>query len=130
MSVINGMARGAYEKIAAKAASYQVLPTDLGALFTTTGASGAVTFTLPAFADIQTGWNARFFNTVDQNMIVAAATADADKMVAFNDVAADSIAFSTASEKIGAGVEVVYDGTKWLTFVFLGAETQTPTIAT
>jgi hypothetical protein len=51
-------------------------------------------------------------------------------MVVFNDPTADSIAFSTSSEKVGAMIEVIGDGTGWLTLVHLGAETQTPTIAT
>lgn len=119
---------GALRKVSAKTASYTVLESESGTLFTTSGASGAVTFTLPALANVAAGTWFEFFNVADQDMIVA--SGDADKMVVFNDAAADSIAFSTAAEQIGSGVRVVSDGALWLVFVFLGAETATPTIAT
>jgi hypothetical protein len=111
----------------AKAADYTVTAADNGTLFTTRGAAGAVNFTLPA---IDRGLRYRFFNEAGQNMTITAATADT--MVVFNDLAADSIAFSTASELIGGSVEVIANDneTKWLVLVNLGAETQTPTIAT
>lgn len=114
--------------VAAKTADYTVLASDGGGVLTTRGAGGAVNFTLPATASLPVGWTCRFFNVAGQNMTVTAAAADT--MVVFNDATADSIAFSTAAELIGGGLEVVWDGTGWLTFVNLGAETQTPTIAT
>lgn len=136
MDTFNGSAPGldAYNRIpelamtmqtVAKAASYTLLPEDSGKIFTTTGATGAVTFTLPAVTN--TGFVAWFCNTVDQNMTVA--SAEGDNVVAVNDAAADSIAFSTASNKIGGAVMVVSNGTLWLPFVsaMLGA---VPTIAT
>lgn len=117
------------KELIAKAADYTVLGTvvDNNCVFTTLGGAGAINFTLPTVAK---GLRFGFFNQVDQNMTITAAAGDI--MVVFNDLAADSIAFSTASEKIGAYVEVFSDtaGTKWLTKVNLGAETQTPTIAT
>lgn len=114
--------------VTAKTASYTCLESDCGNLFTTTGASGAVTFTLPTAAAGNAGLWYEFFNTVDQTMTVAAATGDT--MVVFNDAAADSIALSTASEKIGTGIRVISDGSKWLVFVSLGIETATPVVAT
>ena len=80
--------------VVAKTASYTVTAAESGTLFTTTGATGAVEFTLPSKA---AGLHFWFFNTVDQNMTV---TADAvDTIVTFNDAAADSVATSTSSEK-------------------------------
>jgi hypothetical protein len=118
-----------YKKIAAKTAAYTLTPDDNGKVFTNRGAAGSVTFTLPPTADIPIGFNARFFNVViDQNLVVAS-HGSADNIVAFNDPTADSIAFSTASERAGSGVEMVWDGTGWLAFVSLGAETATPTVA-
>lgn len=112
--------------VVAKTANYTVLPADNGTFFSTLGAAGAVTFTLPAPLP---GLHYTFFNAVDQNMTVAAAANS--QMIAFNDAAANSIAFSTASEKVGACVEVLGLSTsKWAVIVSLGAETQTPTIAT
>lgn len=96
--------------VVAKTASYSVLPSESGTLFTTTGATGAVTFTLPAIADSE-GCCFWFYNTVDQNMVL---TGPADKLVVVGDAAADSAAFQTASEKIGGGFFAVCDGALWL----------------
>ena len=68
-------------------------------------------FTLPA---ILPGLSFKFKGVVDQNMTVT--SAEGDNVVALNDASADSIAFSTSSQKIGSGA-VVYSnaaGTKWL----------------
>jgi len=111
--------------VVAKTASYTVLATESGTVFTTSGSAGAVVFTLPTAAAGLCYW---FINAADQDMTIT--STPADKFVLFNDVAADSIAFSTASEKVGGGVFVVSDGTNWFGFVHLGTETQTPTIAT
>lgn len=113
--------------VVAKTADYTVLAADNNKLFTTQGAGGTVNFTLPA---IDRGLRFRFFSEAAGAMTVTAGTADT--LVAFNDLAADSIAFATAVEIIGGAVEVIAnaDETKWLVFVNLGAETQTPTIAT
>lgn len=115
-----------WRDIIAKTADYTVLEADNNVLFTNRGASGAVNFTLPATA--KKGLRFGFYVAAGQDVTVTAGTADT--MVAFNDAAADSIAYSTSSEKIGAMVEVIGDGTGWLVVNHLGAETQTPTIAT
>lgn len=96
----------------AKTADYTVVAADAGTLFTTTGAAGAVVFTLPTIAAGLGPFE--FLNTVDQNMTIASA-GSLDNIVALHDVAADSIAFSTAGEKIGARVRVRANqaGTKW-----------------
>lgn len=117
---------GSFKNTIIKAASYTVLEVDNGTLFDTTGAVGAVTFTLPTVA--KKGLHYGFFNVADQNMIVAAGTADT--MCVFNDAAADSIAYQTASEKIGGMFEVYGNGTLWLVKVSLGFESQTVTIVT
>lgn len=115
---------GAVRKVVSKAADYTVLTTDSGTLFTATAAAN---FTLPTAVG-NTGMNFEFFNAADSNMTVT--STPADSMITFNDAAADSVAFSTASEKIGGSIRVTSDGTKWLVQTFLAAETQTPTIAT
>ncbi len=113
---------------AAKTANYQVIPSDIGKVLTNSGASGAVTFTLPALADVWQGWNVEIFIVADQAVTITAPTG---KLVAFNNAAATSLAFSTLSEKIGAGAKVFYDAGvgKYLAFVSLGSETQTPTVS-
>lgn len=95
-----------------------------GQMFLTNG-TGALTFTLPSVP--KRGLEYSFYNAVDQNMIITCATTDI--MVAFNDVAADSVALSTASEKVGGSFKVIGTGSKWLVVPYLW-ETQTPTIAT
>lgn len=106
-------------KIVSKAASYTCLAAESGTVFNTVGATGAVTFTLPAVADGP--YQFRFINAVDQNMAVAAPT---DTLVTFNDATATSCTFSTAGNKIGAGLLVVCDGAKVYAFPS-GANTMT-----
>jgi hypothetical protein len=122
-----GYLAGTARRTLVKAVDYTVADSDNGTLFSTRGAAGAVNFTLPA---IKRGLEFSFFNEVGQNMTITAGTADT--LVVFNDLAADSIAFSTANELIGGAVTVRANdnASKWLVFVNLGAETQTPTIAT
>jgi hypothetical protein len=118
-----------FRSIQAKTADYTVKAYESGTLFTTRGAAGAVNFTLPTTASL--GLYYGFYNVADQSMLVASGTAD--KVVAFNDQTADSVAFSTSSEKIGGSFVVVADGTGWLVFPFnfgLGTTAQTVTVAT
>lgn len=94
-----------------KTANYQLLASDgSGTLFTTRGAVGAVTFTLPVPAPQLTGVAYEFLNTVDQAMTVSAG---AGKAVTFNNAAAASLAASTAGQKIGAIIRAYCDGTSW-----------------
>lgn len=118
--------RSPWRRTVAKTAAYTVVAADHGKLFTTAGATGAVAFTLPAIA---AGLTFYFLNLEDQDMTIA--SAEGDNMVAINDAEADSIAFSTSSEKTGAfvGVSAVYDGTtlRWVPFnMSPGAHTITP----
>ncbi len=121
-----GVRNGMWVDIVPKTANYTVVNADSDKLFTNRGASGAVTFTLPA--NPRKGLRFGFYVVADQNVTIASGTADT--LVVFNDPTADSISFSTSAEKVGAFVEVLGDGTGWLTMVHLGAETQTPTIVT
>lgn len=89
-----------------KTADYTVVAADVGKRFVTTAAAGAVNFTLPAIANVTTGWFAEFLNTVDQNMTV---TAPANKLIAVNNLTATSVAFSTANLKIGGMFRITYD---------------------
>lgn len=105
-------------------ANKTVLESEAGTLFLSAGA-GAVTFTLPATP--KAGLEYSFYNAVNQNMTITCATTDI--MIVYNDVAADSVALSTASELIGGSFRVIGDGSKWLVIPNLW-EAQTPTIAT
>lgn len=101
----NGVRTQPFKRVVAKTAAYTVLESDHGTLFTTEGASGSVTFTLPATANLPVGWFVEFFQAADQGMVIAAGTADT--LVVGNDLAADSIAYSTAGEMIGNFIRVV-----------------------
>lgn len=106
---------GGWRDIIAKTADYTVTEFDNDTIFTNKGASGAVVFTLPATA--KKGLRYGFYIAAAQTVTITAGTADT--LIANNDIAADSIAFSTANEKIGTYVEVFGDGALWMTQVHL-----------
>ena len=70
--------------------------------------SGAHIVTLPVMVP---GFRAKFYQLADQSLTLT--SNPADTLVAFNDSAADTVALSTSSEKIGGCFEVIghYDGT-------------------
>jgi len=108
-------------QIIVKTASYTITPDDFGAIITTRGATGAVTFTLPAASSVNKGNWVLCINVADQNMFVAGAD---EELVAFNDLTADSVSFQQASEKIGGAFLSISDGTSWVVQP-LATETQT-----
>ena len=115
---------GTNKRTILKTATGSITAAENGADFHVVG-SGAVTLTLPTLV---TGLAYRFINGADQNLTVASVAGD--DIVTVNDLSADSITFSTASNKIGATVDIWSDyvnGTlKWLSQVQIG----TATIAT
>jgi hypothetical protein len=120
----------AYEpyRIKTKTAAYQVQESDLGVIFNTVGAGGSVTFTLPVTTSLEDGWHCKFFQGADQNMVIAS-YGSSDNIIVKNDLGADTITFSTATELIGNGVEMVWDATNSLWMAFLMTEeTVTATI--
>jgi len=117
---------GVVRKTVAKTADYTITTADRNCRFTNAGAAGAVIFTLPATARLGLEY---WFNVVaDQTLTITAGTADT--MIAFNDIAADSVSFAQASEKVGGSAYVYGDGSKWVVEVKLGFESQTITVAT
>lgn len=126
---VNGIVRNFIysPRFATKTSAYTVTAKETGTIFVTTGATAAVTFTLPAISDGP--WVFSFISGADVAMTVAAGTADT--MVTYNDLAADSIAFSTSSEIIGGMVDVFCDGTTLFGVTRMGdPRYQTATIAT
>ena len=110
-----------------KTAAYTVVAADNFTLFDNVGATGAVTFTLPTLAN---GYLFGFRVQADQDITVASAAGD--DMIVFNDASADSVAFSTASERIG-GMFVVYPNpgaTKWIVEQRSAGSAHTVTVAT
>lgn len=95
------MSNRAKRRVVAKTADYTINPNadDAGTIFTNAGATGAVNFTLPAPSIRTLGDWYEFMGVADQNLTVTAPTADT--AIALNDTAADSLALSTSSQKIG-----------------------------
>ncbi|HEY5954918.1 MAG TPA: hypothetical protein VIV60_00145 [Polyangiaceae bacterium] len=113
-------------KFVSKVAAYTCKANETGTWFLTTGATAAVTFTLPPISD---GPFIFFFVAVaDIGMTVAAGTADT--LLTFNDAAADSVAFSTSSEIMGGFVIAGCDGTTVFALTPISAHSQTVTVAT
>lgn len=95
-------------RVVAKTANYTVNPNldSAGTIFTNAGAAGTITFTLPAITSRAfLGFWYRFRGVADQTVTVA--TAVADTLLTLNDVAADSLSFSTGGQKIGAEIEAI-----------------------
>ena len=93
-----------------KTASYTVLPSDNGTRFTNTGASGAVTFTLPKLAP---GYVFEFLVAANQNVTIT--SNEGSNIMTSNNASASSLAFSSAGDLIGGFVrlETNIAGTKW-----------------
>lgn len=112
------------DRVVPKTANYTITANDHGTLFTNAGASGAVTFTLPTIA---VGLRYEFLVVADQNVTVT--SAEGDNVIIDNDASADSIAFSTASHKIGGRVvlEAIYVAgvLKWMASGQTNAQTTT-----
>jgi hypothetical protein len=111
-----------------KTGDYSVLDADDGTEFNNLGAVGSVTFTLPAASTARLGMSVTFRACVAaQNMVIAGT---AGELITFNDIAANSVTFSTGSEIAGAEVKATCNSTsKW--FLSLRTEeTQTATVAT
>ena len=117
-----GNSFGGYHNVIANTGDYSVTEADNDTLFTNTGAAGAVNFTLDADGHTKKGLRYGFYVTADQNVTITSGTAD--KMYTFNDAAADSVAFSTSSQKMGGYVEVYSDGAGWIV-IHSGANTLT-----
>ncbi len=100
---MSGIYRDNYPSVVDKGANYAVLAADAGKLFV---ATAAASFALPAIAEVWNGWNVMICNGADTNLTV---TAPSGKLVTFNNAAATSIAWSTASQKVGNGATIVYD---------------------
>jgi hypothetical protein len=98
---------------------------DMGKTFHTTGASGAVTVTLPNPAGLPVGSDLLILNVADQNLTISCN----ELVIAKNNAAADSVAASTAGELIGAAYWCIALPTKWF-ICHLTEETVTTTVAT
>jgi hypothetical protein len=109
-----------------KTASFTATAADSGKIFLIVGATAGVNVTLPA---IGTGpFHFRVINGSDVDLTATAAVADT--IITFNDLAADSVAFATSSERIGGELEVLSDGTSLFVLARVASIYQTTTIVT
>lgn len=92
-------------------AAYQALVTDCGTLFTNTGATGAVTLTLPAVTNA--GWSCEVLVTAAQNFAVT--SKEGTNIVWDGTLAASTLTFSTASHIVGGHLQFTANGagTHW-----------------
>lgn len=104
-------APGGQKEVIALTANTTLTNYDIGKIFTNRGATGSVTITLPAANSENAGGVISVITVADQTVTVA--SSPADKLVIFNDAAADSVAISTSSEKIGAVLDFISDGTNF-----------------
>lgn len=106
------------------AANYTVDKEDTGCVLV---ATAAITITLPTPDATWEGAFVEVVNGADNTLTVATQTTDT--LVADGDLAADSVAWSTASHKIGNGGRFFCHGSKWYFQDWTGT-TGTTTIAT
>lgn len=111
-------------RFSTKTAAYTVLAKETGTWYTNTGATAAVTFTLPPISD----GPYVFFFVVVADFAVSVASATADTLLAFNDVDADSVGFATASEMMGSLIIAGCDGTTVFAITPIVSDLQTVTV--
>lgn len=104
-----------YPIIKAKTAAYTVTAEESGVLFTTRGATAAITFTLPAVTNLPIGTEYTFYSVSAYGLAIAS-NGSSDNISTMNDATADSITCTSTSRMIGAAVRVIWDGTAWLAF--------------
>lgn len=99
-----------WKRFLTKTASYSIVANDNYTNFDNTGATGAITFTLPAIAP---GYFFGFRGMANQNIIVA--SNEGSNLVGLNSLTSTSAAFQTSGQIIGAGFRVYSNpaGTKW-----------------
>ena len=95
--------------VVAKTASYTVLFSDGGTLFTNRGAAGTITFTLPLTSGAGNGYRVEFATVAAQAIVIA--SSPADTLIVHGDATADSV---TTAATIGQHFTAICDGTGWL----------------
>ena len=99
---------------------------DRDKLITNEGATGSVTFNLPAGTP-KKDLAYYFYVMADQEVVVQ--TVAGDQIMTFNNAAADSVSITTASQHIGACLAFIGDGTQWKTYNLSNGNTITVTDA-
>lgn len=106
---MTGVSMSGSRKVTDLTANTTISATQLNGVITNRGAAGAITVTLPDAPG--TGAWLDYRGVADQDITFATNTADT--LIILNDAAADSLAFSTAGNKIGAAASFIFDGTGW-----------------
>ena len=119
-----GNRMGGWKAITPKITNYTVTEADSGTMFLATTAD--CNFTLPATAEKGLWYG--FYQTANFELKVTAGTVDT--MICYNDVAADSVAYTDDAKQIGGFFEVYGDGSKWLVLPRLADAAQVITVAT
>lgn len=101
--------------------------TDAGKTICNVGAAGAITVTMPSAATCNPGDDFLFLSCADQSFTISFTAGQA---IALNDIAANSVALSTTSEKAGGAILVTCVNGSKFHCAFLTEETQTVTVAT
>lgn len=87
--------------------------------------SGATTLTMPTPAQCLKGGDILIINSADQDLVVGLN----ELIITKHNLAADSVAYSTANEKIGGAFWMINTGSKWAALP-LAEEAVTITVAT
>ena len=120
----NALLIGLKRKIKTVSAAYTVVGEDSGTLICV---DTAATVTLPAASADLIGVFVDIAVIADVSVTI---DGTAGELITFNDIAANSVAFSTTSEKVGASVRATcISATKWL-IQPMTEETQTMTVTT
>ena len=113
--------------VTAKTASFTITQADSGTVFTNRGDTDVLTITLPTVSDTYTGVQFEAYGVANTALALSAQTAG--QLVVKADATANSIAYETSGEIIGACFRVICDGTSWLV-IEQSNETVTPAITT
>ena len=89
-----------------------------GAIISTRNATGDTNFSMPAADIANAGAWVKFHQVADFEMVITSASSD---FVADNNVVADTITFSAATQHIGNAVTMISDGVKWFAEVKFSA---------
>lgn len=104
------------QRFIAKTASYTIRPASdaPGTRFSNRGATGTITFTLPAPAQRLKGFWYGFEIQADYTLIVAGATAG--DLATLGNAAANNVSYAIASNKLGRRIFAECDGTQWFCY--------------
>ena len=109
------------QKINALTANTALNSTHFDGVITNRGAAGAIVVTIPDASASNAGSYFEYRGIANQNATFQPETANT--LVALNTATANSFAFSTANQKIGAAGHFISDGTAWICTALQGTAT-------